>query len=71
MICKVKPDYNQCHLCLESQIENDDIFDCKDCELNDIYYEIMYMTDDYVYLTGQEDPVRIQRDRIYDIKEVD
>lgn len=70
--CKVRPSYFQCGACLDWQMRNSMVALCDQCELANVVYDLMYMTDDYaVIMNEQGSLIRVEVERVYDIKEED
>lgn len=76
-ICKLKPDKNKCYGCLDYQIDHNlwlncnlcDLMDNKDYELIKEKCSFLFFKYSLVMIDGKK--IRVDRERIYDIREVD
>ena len=74
-ICKVKPNYSTCHMCLEIQMTFDVVENCSKCELNTREYELLqigtgFWSGDYAMVQYDGEIEKVSLSRVYDIKEI-
>ena len=75
-ICKVKLDSSTCHICFETQIAFDMVYNCYKCDLNTREYELLqigtsFWSGNYAMVQYDGKIKKVSLSRVYDIKEVE